>query len=163
MFTDLAIRKNRKHRDVAARVIRDKQKCSRAIERQIAGIFTKRRKLIQQSKLSVVRVNGKCAERAGLARFIHGIQIFSVGMYRDPRRVFGFGSNLDHRHFSGRRIKSKFVNAFAICFCGVSSDVSPVGLRGRWSDSAAYAEERKRSAQQYEKRRKTTQFIHGAE
>src|SRR5205814_7324888 len=84
---ELAVVANRKHHDIAGTVVCDEDVLAGLVERQITGILPKCRKLVQNSKLPVLLIDGKGAYRAGLTRFIRGVQGFSAGIHRHRRRI----------------------------------------------------------------------------
>ena len=87
VFSEPAIRQNRENRNRPRTVVGNENVLAGFVERQITRILAERRNLIQQCKLSSLRIHRKSAHGACFARFIRGIQKFSIPVHRYPRRV----------------------------------------------------------------------------
>src|SRR5882724_13603583 len=87
VFAELTVRENGKDYDISGAVVGNENVFAGAIEGDVAGICAERWELIERDQFFVGSVDGKRADHAALAGFVHGVEIFPVGMDGYKRRV----------------------------------------------------------------------------
>ena len=102
---------NGKRGDAAAVVIRNENVITGFVEREMARSRAARRDLIQELECAGFRIDSEGADGAARASieigdFIHRVEIFSIGVHRQKRRVHRFCRDAEGRELSVLCVKS---------------------------------------------------------
>jgi len=139
MFAKSAVGEDWKDGDCAGGVVCDQSEFAGFVEGEIAGIFAERGKFIEERELSTLRIEGKSADHALLASFIHDVGEFSAGVNGHPRGIRRFGGEALGCQFAGFGVEVEGVDAFTLGFRGVGADESEVVMT-RGARSRAFGE-----------------------